>query len=158
MSGEGIKGPGIEGTLFELLENSGARDMDQGNLLILLSLVNLMGIINIINSRLGTAKGAGAGTEGISPAGPGPEGSPEPAPGRKGQPFDPSPLLAILAGKGGETAGPGQLASLLNRFMGAPEGKPGGPVSGNAGAGKAPSADKGDEKPGEEVGDKTGGQ
>lgn len=151
MAGEGVKGPGVESTLFQLLENSGAREMDQGNLLILLSLVNLMGIINIINNRLGAEKGAEDGMEGISP-----EGSPESAPRGKGLPFDPSPLLAMLAGKDGGTVGPGQLVNLLSRFMGTPEGQPRGPVSGDAGADKAPAANMGDKKPGEEPADKTG--
>lgn len=135
---EGANRPGIEETLFQLLERGGAGGMDQGNLLILLSLVNLMGIVNTINYRMGNHK-------------PVPERVPETAAGEKGPAFDPSPLLAMLGGKGRGPAGPGQLAGLIERFMGPPGGVPRGPapVVAGGGPGPAPEGDAGKPDPGE---------
>ncbi|MCL6610427.1 MAG: hypothetical protein K6T66_02680 [Peptococcaceae bacterium] len=135
---EGVRRPGIEETLFQLLENSGAGTMEQGNLLILLSLVNLMGIINIINYRIGADKGGGTGTAGPGPGAAGREGSPDTAPGGRGSPFDPSPLL-----------------DLLGRFAAPPGGPPRVPASGKAGDAAEPAADIGG-KPAEKAPDKTG--
>ncbi|MFZ5634626.1 MAG: hypothetical protein ACOY40_17500 [Bacillota bacterium] len=128
MAEEGVKYANIEETLFQLLQSGGGRDMDQGNLLVLLSLVNLMGIINIINYRLGIKQGAGADSTAGQPeaARPdsGPETGPETGPRGKVPPFDPASLLAMLGGKDRSGVNPGQLAGLLNRFMHPPTGKP----------------------------------
>lgn len=105
MSGEEPRFAGMEETLFALLRAGGSVNMEQGNLLILLSLVNLMGIINIISHRAGI-KSLPLEIKSI------PE---ENNPGMRG-PVDPSALLSILGGKGG--TGPGHLAGLLSRFMG----------------------------------------
>lgn len=47
---------GLENTLFSLLERGGGPDLNQGSLLILISLVNLMGIINLLAQRSGIPK------------------------------------------------------------------------------------------------------
>lgn len=80
----------MEETLFALLRAGGSVNMEQGNLLILLSLVNLMGIINIISHRAGI-KSLPLEIKSI------PE---ENNPGMRG-PVDPSALLSILGGKAG---------------------------------------------------------
>ncbi|HAP94036.1 MAG TPA: hypothetical protein DCM26_05370 [Desulfotomaculum sp.] len=43
---------GLEKTLFSLLERSSGPGMDQGSLLILVSLLNLMGIVNLLTQRV----------------------------------------------------------------------------------------------------------
>lgn len=95
MAEEEAKYTGMEETLFKLLKDGGARGMEQGNLLVLLSLVNLMGIVNIISHRAGIK-----GTD-FSTADGGAEGArPEVIrSGGKGPPFDPSALLGMLEGK-----------------------------------------------------------
>ncbi|MFZ5650606.1 MAG: hypothetical protein ACOY4I_07105 [Bacillota bacterium] len=115
MSGEEARFAGMEETLFALLRAGGAGNMEQGNLLILLSLVNLMGIVNIISHRAGI-KSFPLEMKNI-PEGDGAQVvvSPENNPGMRG-PVDPSALLSILGGKGGPN--PGQLAGLLSRLMG----------------------------------------
>lgn len=50
---EQIPQSGLENTLFSLLEKGGGPEMNQANLLILMSLVNLMGIINLLGQRAG---------------------------------------------------------------------------------------------------------
>lgn len=120
MSGEEARYAGMEGTLFELLKAGGAGNIEQGNLLILLSLVNLMGIVNIISHRAGI-KGLPLEIKQEQNAdGPRPEESPENQ-GIRG-PVDPAALLSMLGGKGGPN--PGQLAGLLSRFMGPAAGQP----------------------------------
>lgn len=42
----------LEGTLFRLLNEDSAKSMDSGNLLVLMGLVNLMGLIDIINLKM----------------------------------------------------------------------------------------------------------
>ncbi|HAU30748.1 MAG: hypothetical protein XD78_1179 [Desulfotomaculum sp. 46_296] len=42
---------GLENTLFSILERSGNSGVDQNNLLILMSLLNLMGIVNILGQK-----------------------------------------------------------------------------------------------------------
>ncbi|MFA5384098.1 MAG: hypothetical protein WC364_05460 [Eubacteriales bacterium] len=42
---------GLENTLFSILERSGGSGVDQNNLLILMSLLNLMGIVNILGQK-----------------------------------------------------------------------------------------------------------
>lgn len=44
---------GLENTLFSLLEKGGGPEMNQANLLILMTLVNLMGIIDLMGQRAG---------------------------------------------------------------------------------------------------------
>ncbi|MCL6478008.1 MAG: hypothetical protein K6T65_06285 [Peptococcaceae bacterium] len=128
MAEEGARHANLEETLFHLLSSGGGREMDQGNLLVLLSLVNLMGIINIINFRLGIKQGAGAdsgaGRPEVARPGSGPETGPETGPRGKVPPFDPASLLAMLGGKDRTGINPGQLADLFSRFMTPPSGKP----------------------------------
>ncbi len=50
---EQIPQSGLENTLFSLLEKGGGPEMNQANLLILMSLVNLMGIISLLGQRTG---------------------------------------------------------------------------------------------------------
>lgn len=118
MADDGSKHAGIEETLFQLLQAGGGRDMDQGNLLILLSLVNLMGIINIINHRMGVRTALDS-----DPAGGSRESS-------RALPFDPAHLLSMLGGKDGSGVNPGQLAGLLSRIMATPGGQTQGPAPG----------------------------
>jgi len=44
---------GLENTLFSILERSGSSGVDQNSLLILMSLLNLMGIVNILGQKQG---------------------------------------------------------------------------------------------------------
>jgi hypothetical protein len=46
---------GLKNTLFSLLERGAGPDLDQAGLLTLLSLVNLMGIIDLLAHRLNTS-------------------------------------------------------------------------------------------------------
>ena len=141
MAEEEAKYTGMEETLFKLLKDGGAGGMEQENLLVLLSLVNLMGIVNIISHRAGIkgtdALTADGGAEGVRPE--------ENRSGGKGPPFDPSALLGMLAGKGGPGLNQGQMTDFLNRFMGPPPGKPSGaagesPKEKDEGGGAVPAA------------------
>ncbi len=116
MADEEAKYASIEETLFQLLQTTGARDMDQGGLLVLISLVNMMGIINIINYRAGIKQSENIGKTDLRPAAAGP-------------PLDPASLLAAMGEKGGAGLNP-QLAGLLSRFMAAPGAQQAGPDSG----------------------------
>ncbi|MFZ5646205.1 MAG: hypothetical protein ACOY30_01130 [Bacillota bacterium] len=130
MSGEEARFAGMEETLFELLKAGGAGNIEQGNLLILLSLVNLMGIINIISYRAGI-KNFPLEMNYDQKDG---EGRPEESaekPGMRGLAVDPAALLSILGGKGGPN--PGQLAGLLSHLMGPPSGQAQGKASEEAG-------------------------
>jgi len=60
MKKEEIKYPGIEETLFKILQADSAKEMGQGNFVILLSLVNLMGLVNLVSARAGVKAPAGA--------------------------------------------------------------------------------------------------
>lgn len=95
----------LESTLFQLLHTESARNMDQGNLLVMMSLVNLMGLIDIINRRMGGQGLEGPGVpEGALNSG----GGSVPAGGKGAPPLNPSALMGIL-----------------NQFMGAQaQGKP----------------------------------
>lgn len=127
MAEESTKNACIEETLFQLLQTGGARSMDQGSLLVLLSLVNLMGIIDIINFRLGIKKNsdfpditAQAGNE--PPEGAGGAGA-EAGRRDKAPSFDPAAILSMLGRKEGSAVNHSQLADLFNRFMPASSGK-----------------------------------
>lgn len=121
MSDETTKYVDMEDTLFNLIRSS---DMDQGSLLVLLSLVNMMGLINIISYKAGIRKQPQTGA-----------GSPAPEIGENmgqggnspssGAPFDPAPLLSMLGGKQGQGFNPGHLEGLLKRFMGPPSAQQG---------------------------------
>ncbi|OAT82953.1 hypothetical protein [Desulfotomaculum copahuensis] len=52
MSGNSESGS-LEGTLFHLLNTGAGQQMEPGNLLLLVSMVNLMGLVNLIGHRLG---------------------------------------------------------------------------------------------------------
>lgn len=121
MSEESTSSASVEETLFRLLQNGGAGSMDQGSLLVLMSLVNLMGIIDIINYRIGLKKAPVSGAA-AQPAG-GPGGFRPGGPDTKGPPLDPAALFSALGGKEGGGLGPGQLAGLLSRFMPPPGSK-----------------------------------
>ncbi|GBF32829.1 hypothetical protein DCCM_1025 [Desulfocucumis palustris] len=53
MADNDLAGTSLEKTLFQLLQNDSVKNMDTGNLLVLISLVNLMGLVDIINRRTG---------------------------------------------------------------------------------------------------------
>lgn len=66
------KNDGLEKALYKLLESENTKNMDQGNLLVMLSLINLMGLIDIINVKYGappqnTIPASGAGNKDIIP-------------------------------------------------------------------------------------------
>ncbi len=46
----------LESTLFSLLEKGAGSELNQASLLILISLVNLMGIINLLAQRINVAE------------------------------------------------------------------------------------------------------
>lgn len=46
----------LESTLFTLMEKGAAAGLEQTNLLVMISLVNLMGIVNLLNKRMGIAE------------------------------------------------------------------------------------------------------
>ncbi|MFZ5595753.1 MAG: hypothetical protein ACOY31_01915 [Bacillota bacterium] len=122
MSGEDGKFTGMEETLFQLLRSGASGGVGPDDLIILLGLVNLMGLIDIINYRAGIKKEGvfpppeGAGNSVDRPGGPAARG---------GAAFDPGPLISMLAGKDGAGSGHGHLAGLLGRLMGPPPGRPG---------------------------------
>lgn len=116
MSDSNTNNGDIQDTLFSLIRSA---DMDQGSLLVLLSLVNMMGIINIISYRAGIRSKYESDTGSI-PGGRENVGLPESGGLPKGAPFDPGHLLSMLGGKQGPGPGPGQLEGLLKRFMSPP--------------------------------------
>lgn len=148
MAEDGSKQAGIEETLFQLLQAGGGREMEQGNLLILLSLVNLMGIISIINHRMGIRAMAEPDPAVSRPEAVQADGGPGEAAGGGAPSFDPSSLLSMLGGKGGPGVSPGQLAGLLNRLMGPPGGQPQGPAPGEPAGETGPTESKGGGKAG----------
>ncbi len=105
----GDKG-GIEQVLYRLLDYGARHDVDKDSLLIMLGLVNLMGLVNVLNRH-----GAGSSSTGnnmqslltpliaLAAAGMG-------GPGKAGQ-FNPAALLSLLGGMQG--SGQGDLAGLL---------------------------------------------
>ncbi len=104
----------IEKTLFKILDYQSEHNVDDDSILIMVSLLNLMGMVNLLN-REGENSATGAGlTPGL--------GNIEALLG---------PLMALMAGMGkGGTAGEGQssfnpvaLLSLLNGVMGGGQGK-----------------------------------
>ncbi|MFZ5642760.1 MAG: hypothetical protein ACOY46_04110 [Bacillota bacterium] len=123
MSDDPVKYANMEETFLNLIRN-GANGMDHGNLLIMLSLVNMMGIINLINYRAGLKKSPDAYT-----AGPGESGG---AKTMKDSPFDPTPLLSMLGGKQGPGISPGQIEGLFKSFMGPAPGQQEGKSQGEA--------------------------
>lgn len=120
MSDDDVRFAGMEETLFKLLKAGGAGNIEQGNLLILLSLVNLMGIINIISHRAGIKNFPLEIKHDQVDDQAQPGESPE-KPGIRGPAVDPAALFSMLGGKGGPSHG--QLAELLGRFMGPPAGQ-----------------------------------
>lgn len=68
MSEEGQNNKGLEETAFRLLETILKQGGESGNALIMLSLVNLLGIINLIDKKLstGTRIPAGSGMESMA--------------------------------------------------------------------------------------------
>jgi hypothetical protein len=117
LSDETTKYADIEETLFSLIRSA---DMDQGNLLVLLSLVNMMGLINIISHRAGITKKHDHGMGASASLDEENEGAPEDGRPARDAPFDPAPLLSMLGGKQGPGLHQGHLEGLLKRFMGPP--------------------------------------
>ena len=115
----------IERTLAKLLDYSSEHNVDQDTLLIMLSLLNLMGLINAMNRGEPGAASGGNNLQalltpllGLMAAGMG--GGP---PGQQGQ-FNPAALLSMLGGGKGDLSG---LLGLLGPLMGmgAPNQAPG---------------------------------
>jgi len=118
---------GIEQVLYRLLDYGARHDVDKDSLLIMLGLVNLMGLVNVLNRH-----GAGSSSTGnnmkslltpliaLAAAGMGGAGKP-------GQ-FNPAALLSLISAMQG--SGQGDLAGLLGLLgplmgMGARDGEPG---------------------------------
>jgi hypothetical protein len=89
----GFNETSLENTLFQLLQTDSARTMGSGNLLVMMSLVNLMGLIDIINRRLGEGTGKEM-PEAASAPGAAREGAGAEAGG--GNALDPSALMGML--------------------------------------------------------------
>ncbi|MEL7657697.1 MAG: hypothetical protein AAGU75_17520 [Bacillota bacterium] len=101
---ENISNQSFEDRLFKLLDSSSKNGIDQDNLLILLSLVNLTSIINIIEQRIGIAKGNKAE-------------NPIDNSLDKSLNFDPGMILNMLGGKNGFPVDSAQLTELMAHFM-----------------------------------------
>ncbi len=108
---------GIEETLFRLLDYQAERGVDNDSLLIMLSLLNLMGLVNALNrSEAGTSPAGGINLQSLLPllavAAAGMGGGP-------GGQFNPAALLGLLGGMpgGGQKDLAGML-SLLGPLMG----------------------------------------
>lgn len=112
---DGAKRLGVEDILLHLLEKNESRELDQGNLLILLSLVNLMGIVTTIQSRLGVGNETNAKNRALKTASSHRDMS-EKTPGA---PFDPMLLQSMLGGSGAS-----QLTSMLSKMMTSAAGSP----------------------------------
>lgn len=111
----GFQDSSLENTLFQLLQTDSARTMGPGNLLVMMSLVNLMGLIDIINRRMGEGTGKEM-----------PEAASAPGAAREG---------AGGEGGGGNALDPSALMGMLNHLMknrpraaGGPPGEEGEPV------------------------------
>ncbi len=89
----------VEDRLLRLLDNSSAKGIDQENLLILLSLVNLTSIIDLIEQRSGISKGKKA-EDPISDS------------QNKSPVADPGGILNMLEGKNGFPADPAQTGAM----------------------------------------------
>ncbi len=92
---------GIENIFTKYLDD--AMNMEQDNMLIFLSLVNLMSIINIIEQRVGETRGARK------------EEIPEVA--GKALGFDAESILSMLGGKDVAAPDPDQLRELISGLM-----------------------------------------
>lgn len=116
MADKDVRYASVEETLFQLMQSEGAKNMGEGKLLVLLSLVNLMGIIDIINQRAGIKKVDSKNSGAVVQR-------------ETGLPIDPAPALAMLGGKESTGINPGQLVEMLSRFIATPATQPQGAVS-----------------------------
>lgn len=131
----------IEQTLFRLLEYRKEHDLDQDSMLIMLSLLNLMGLVNALN-RGSPAASSGGGMQALlgpllamMAAGMG-GGT-----GGKGRQINPAALLGLLGGMQG--GGQNDLAGILGLLgpllgMGAQGQKPANPPGGDRKQGHTP--------------------
>lgn len=108
---------GIEETLFRLLDYQAERGVDNDSLLIMLSLLNLMGLVNALNrNEAGTPSAGGINLQSLLPllaiAAAGMGGGP-------GGQFNPAALLGLLGGmQGGGQKDLAGMLSLLGPLMG----------------------------------------
>lgn len=119
MADKDVRYASVEETLFQLMQSEGAKNMGEGKLLVLLSLVNLMGIIDIINQRAGIKK--------VDSKNPGADVQHE-----GGKPIDPAHEFAMLGDKESKGINPGQLVEMLSSFIATPQVQQRGAVSPNS--------------------------
>ena len=92
----GFNETSLENTLFQLLQTESARTMGSGNLLVMMSLVNLMGLIDIINRRLGEGTGKEMPEAASAPGAAREAAGGEGGGGGGGNALDPSALMGML--------------------------------------------------------------
>lgn len=104
MAEENGKYQGIEETLFKILQTDSAKEMGQESFLILLSLVNLMGLVNLVSIRAGVKAPVDAKQAGLFGAGAGggggvPGADPPAVQDSRAVPFDQAVALQTLVKK-----------------------------------------------------------
>lgn len=124
MSNSGSTGTGLESTLYSLMEMESKHGIEQGNMLIMISLVNLMGLVNLVGHRMGVQMS-------IPPVtlAPGEKARATANAGNKRAGED-------ATGKDGPGMSPQHLANLLGALLGPPPGGPRPPAPGPMPVGK----------------------
>jgi hypothetical protein len=115
MSEQSQDNKSLEETAFRLLETISKQGGESGNTLIMLSLINLLGIINLIDRKLaaGTKTTAGSGMESLAGLA-----------GLVGDKIDPAALLNLLKNQGiGQKELTGMMQMLGGLLGGAPVSK-----------------------------------
>ena len=131
MAGDEIKGHHLEQVLFSLLDYQSRQGADNSDTMLMLGLLNLLGIVSLMNKQAGTGGGSQAGAGGMNPmlqtllqmmmAG----GGQPPAEGTgPGFPMNPALLMSLMNQKPGQGPDPALLLTLLGSMMGP---KPSGP-------------------------------
>ncbi|MBE3588256.1 MAG: hypothetical protein IMW93_06840 [Thermoanaerobacteraceae bacterium] len=138
MAGEEIKGHHLEQVLFSLLDYQSSQDADNSDTMLMLGLLNLLGIVSLMNKQAGTGGVSQAGAGGMNPmlqtllqmmmsgGGQPPAGQGAPGEGTgSGFPMNPALLLSLMNQKPGQGPDPALLLTLLGSMMGPrPSGPP----------------------------------
>lgn len=138
MAEEGAKGHHLEQVLFSLLDFQSRQGADQSDTMLMLGLLNLLGIVSLMNKQAGRGVSGQVVTGSMHPmlntllqmmGGPSQPPAGQGVPGERGNPglpLNPALLMGLLNQKPGQGLDPALLLSLLGSMMGG-QGTPGRP-------------------------------
>lgn len=129
MSNRGNTGTGLESTLYSLIEMESKHGIEQGNMLIMISLVNLMGLVNLLGHRMGVQMAVppvtlDAGEKERVTANAGNKRAGEDAAGKEGPGLNPQHLANMLGALLGPPPGGPRPPAPAPMPVGKPEDKP----------------------------------